>query len=226
MRSSRKGDHAGATPAGRSISPPHDGRVAQSAEAIDLKSMSCGCKSRRGFHFDRQPFFLFRTNAVGSETTEPATGPARRRRLLSGRSRPTSGMGSMSPRLRQFRLRPHRLCSRTSGFQSDKPGASPGGDASFPHHSQSFLFQPFARQPGREILLVKVCPRQTKQVRVPPGPPNLRGRKLSPIFSARSMCLFRSNDPAARQGVTSATNRVVAGSNPARSSPDAPVAQW
>lgn len=88
--------------------PVYIGRVAQSVEAIDLKSMSCGCNSRRGHH----SFFPFL--GVINRTSVPAS-PAKR-------SVPSfsDGMRCKSSWLRHFphahvaqcrgaRLRPGRL---------------------------------------------------------------------------------------------------------------------
>lgn len=114
---------------------------------------------------------------------ELATGQACRRRLLSDRSR-LARDGEHLLAAPSFPC-PRRLCSRTPGFQSGKPGASPGGDAIFPN---SRVAQAAVHRPLKPGVAVQV------RARVP----------LS--FGKRS---------GSEAGATSIVNRVVAGSNPA-----------
>ena len=86
------------------------------------------------------------------QRTELSTGPARRRRLLSDRSRFPAGWGACPRSSANFpKSCPHRLCSRTSGFQSEKPGASPGGDATFLSF-QSSVFSGWPSSMGRPLI--------------------------------------------------------------------------
>lgn len=84
---------------------------------------------------------------------EPATGQARRRRLLSDRSR-LARDGEHLPAAPPCPC-PRRLCSRTPDFQSGKPGASPGGDA-FSIFPNSRVAQAAVHRPLKPGVAVQV----------------------------------------------------------------------